>query len=255
MIFLPPASSYAAGQLPIVHVPTRDGARIATLHLHDSSAAFTILYSHGNAEDLGHLASLLERLHGAGFSVLAYDYRGYGLSTGGPPTTNGAFHDIHAVYRHAVETLGIPPERLLVLGRSVGSGPATELAAREPIGGLILESGFTSAYRVMTRIPLLPFDPFPNMKHIRDVTCPVLVVHGTDDEVIASWHGRKLFEAAPDPKQMFWVEGAGHNDLVSVAGARYWDALLKFAERVSRHNDAIQRREARPEVIERPIGP
>jgi hypothetical protein len=87
----------------------------------------------------------------------------------------------------------------------------------------------------MTRIPLLPFDRFPNLRHIREVECPVLVIHGTEDEVIAPWHGQRLFDAAPDPKQLLWVEGARHNDLVNVAGAQYWQALRSFAT-VVQHN-------------------
>jgi abhydrolase domain-containing protein 17 len=234
MIFLPPASSYREGQLPVVMVPAEDGVRIATLHLHDPAADFTILYSHGNAEDLGHLAPLLQWLHEGGFSVLAYDYRGYGLSSGGPPGARAAFRDLEAVYRHAVDDLGIPPHRLILLGRSVGSGPATELAAREPVGGLVLESAFTSAFRVVTRARLLPFDRFPNLRHIRNVSCPVLVIHGTEDEVIAPWHAQRLFDAAPEPKRLHWVEGAGHNDLVAVAGATYLPTLRSFGREVER---------------------
>jgi abhydrolase domain-containing protein 17 len=229
LIFLPPASSYAQGELPVVLVPSDGGARIATLHLPNDSASLTILYSHGNAEDLGHLVPLLRHLQRAGFSVLAYDYRGYGLSTGGPPSARGAYHDLRAVYRYAVQELGVDPARLVLLGRSVGAGPAAELAAREPVGGLVLESAFVSAFRVLTRVPVLPFDRFPNLRHIRDVECPVLIVHGTEDEVIAPWHGQRLYDAAPDPKQLLWIQGARHNDLVSVAGVRYLDALRSFA--------------------------
>lgn len=238
LIFLPPTSSYSERSLPIVLVPAGDGVRIAALHLQNPTAPFTVLYSHGNAEDLGHLAPLLEQLRRSGFSVLAYDYRGYGLSTGGPPTARGAYLDLEAVYRYAVEDLRVPPARLILLGRSVGSGPATELAAREPVGGLIVESGFVSAFRVLTRIQLLPFDRFPNLRHIRKANCPVLVIHGTEDEVISPSHGQRLFDAAPAPKRLLWIEGAGHNDLVSVAGGKYWEALRSFARVVQRHAPA-----------------
>ena len=230
LIFLPPASSYAARHLPIVHVPTEDGARVAALHLPHPAARLTLIYSHGNAEDLGHLAGILEAIRdSAGVSVIGYDYRGYGLSTGGPPTAAAATRDLEAVYRWATGELGVPRERIVLHGRSVGTGPAVELAAREPVAGLVLESGFVSAFRVMTRVQLLPFDRFPNLRHMRDVRAPVLVVHGTEDEVIPFSHGRRLFEAAPEPKRRLWVEGAGHNDLVDAAGADYWRALREFA--------------------------
>ena len=233
MMFFPPAPSYRSARLPIVMVPTGDGASVATLHLPNPDAALTVLYAHGNAEDLGQLVPLLEEIRRAGFGVLAFDYRGYGVSTGGPPTAAGAVRDIDAAYNHAVKTLGIPASRLVIYGRSVGSGPATDLAARMPVGGIVLESAFVSAFRVMTRISLLPFDRFPNLRHIRQVRAPVLVIHGTDDEVIPLSHGRRLYEAATAPKQAFWVEGAHHNDVPLVGGARYWAALVAFGRQVA----------------------
>ncbi|MBW3534029.1 MAG: alpha/beta hydrolase [Gemmatimonadetes bacterium] len=228
-IFFPPPPSYSAGDLPVTRVATDDGARVAALHLPAPGDGYTILVSHGNAEDLGHLEPYLRRLHAAGFGVLAYDYRGYGLSSGGTTTTHGVYEDVAAVYGHAIDRLGIPPSRLILLGRSVGSGPATWLAARRPVAGLVIESGFTSAFRVVTRWPLLPFDRFPNLAEIGDVEAPVLVVHGTDDRVIPFSHGRRLHAAAREPKRFLPVEGAGHNDLVRVAGERYWTALREFA--------------------------
>ena len=232
MIFQPPPSSYRAGQLPIVMLPT-DGGSIATLHLPNPRAAITVLYAHGNAEDLGQVAPWLEELRRAGFAVLAFDYRGYGMSTGGPPSAAGATRDMETVYHHAVETLKIPPSRLVLYGRSVGSGPATDLAARVPIGGLVLESGFVSAFRVLTKVSLLPFDRFHNLRHIRRVHAPVLVIHGTADEVIPVSHGRLLYEAAAQPKQALWVDGAHHNDVPIVAGQRYWTALITFGRQIA----------------------
>ena len=232
MIFQPPSPSYRAGQLPIVMVPT-DGGSIATLHLPNPRAAVTVLYAHGNAEDLGQLAPYLEELRRTGFAVLAFDYRGYGMSTGSPPSAKGATSDMEAVYRHAVKTLAIPPSRIVLFGRSVGSGPATDLASRVPIGGLVLESAFVSAFRVLTRVSLLPFDRFHNLRHIRRVRAPVLVIHGTADEVIPASHGRLLYEAAGQPRQALWIDGAHHNDVPFVAGARYWSTLAAFGRQVA----------------------
>ena len=232
MIFQPPSPSYRAGQLPIVMVAT-DGGSIATLHLPNPRAAVTVLYAHGNAEDLGQLVPYLEELRRTGFAVLAFDYRGYGMSTGSPPSAKGATSDMEAVYRHAVKTLAIPPSRIVLYGRSVGSGPATDLASRVPIGGLVLESAFVSAFRVLTRVSLLPFDRFHNLRHIRRVRAPVLVIHGTADEVIPVSHGRLLYEAAGQPRQALWIDGAHHNDVPFVAGARYWSTLAAFGRQVA----------------------
>jgi len=233
LIFQPPRATYRADQLPITMIPGADGVSIATLYLPNPRAVVTLLYAHGNAEDLGSTAPVLEELQRSGFAVLAFDYRGYGASTGGPTTASGATHDMETVYQHAVHSLGVQPSRLVLYGRSVGSGPATDLAARLPVGGLVLESAFTSAFVVMTRVSLLPFDRFPNLRHVRHVRCPVLVMHGTDDEVIPISHGRRLYEAAWNPKQALWVEGAHHNDLALVAGARYWSSLAEFARTVA----------------------
>lgn len=229
MIFLPPPSSYDEHSLPVVRVNTDDGNAVAVLHLPNPDAQFTLLFSHGNAEDLGYLAPFLMQLRDAGFAVLAYDYRGYGLSTGGPPTTAGADRDEAAVFRHAIEVLGIPAERIILHGRSVGSGPAVALATREQVAGLVIESGFVSVYRVLTRWPLLPFDKFPNLSRMPDIRCPVLVIHGRQDEIIPFWHGEKLYAAAPQPKQTLWVEDAGHNDLADVAWDQYIQSLQDFA--------------------------
>jgi abhydrolase domain-containing protein 17 len=228
VIFQPPPASYSATRLPVDRVAVDGTDSVAVLHLPNPDARYTILYSHGNAEDLGHLVPILEQLRQAGFAVLAYDYRGYGASTRVRPTARRTVEDLTAVYDHAVHALGIGADRLVLYGRSVGSGPALELAAERPIAGVILESAFTSTYRVVTRVPLLLFDRFPNLARIRNVQQPVLVIHGTRDEVIPFSHGRQLYAAAPGPKQSFWVEGALHNDIMNVAGERYPQALAGF---------------------------
>ena len=110
-----------------------------------------------------------------------------------------------------------------------------DLAARRPLAGLVIESSFVSAFRVMTHFPLLPWDQFRSLKKMSDVEVPVLVVHGTADEVIAPWHGRRLAEAVPESRrQTLWVEGAGHNDLVAVAGESYWIALGSYLDSIER---------------------
>jgi fermentation-respiration switch protein FrsA (DUF1100 family) len=103
-----------------------------------------------------------------------------------------------------------------------------KLAAAHPVAGLIIQSGFTSAFRVMTRVPLLPFDRFRNLGSLREVECPVLVIHGTQDQIVPWSHGRSLFAHAAGPKLALWVEGAGHNDVLGVAGSRWDGALERF---------------------------
>ena len=229
MIFMPPSASYAAGEFVFRRIEVDGSDSVAVVHLPNEAARYTILFSHGNAEDLGHIFPVLRRLHGAGFGVIAYDYRGYGQSTGGRPTARKAAEDIAAVYRFAVGDLGLPADQLILHGRSLGSGPTVELAVRHPVAGVILESAFTSTYRVLTRVELLPFDRFRNARYIGDIRRPVLVIHGTLDRVVPPAHGRRLFALAREPKQSLWVDGAGHNDLVHIAGESYAAALIKFA--------------------------
>jgi hypothetical protein len=226
-IFLPQPSSYRDSN-DILKLTTADGVRIAAVHLPNSQATFTILYSHGNGEDLGDIRFVLEYLQRSGFAVFAYDYRGYGMSQG-TPTADNAYRDIDAAYRYLTETLKLPPQRIIVYGRSVGSGPSVYLASRQPVAGLVLESAFVSAFRVITQIPILPFDKFPNINRIAQVRCPVLVMHGTQDAVIPFWHGEALFQAANQPKQFVAIPQAGHNNLMQVAGDRYASILRQFA--------------------------
>lgn len=229
VMFQPPRPSYEEGTLDFRMAPVRDGESIAVLHLPNPDAEFTILHSHGNAEDLGHFVHVLEVLRRAGFHVVAYDYRGYGRSSPGPATAQRAIEDAEAAYRWTVGELGVPPERLILHGRSVGSGPTLELAVRHDAAGVVLESAFLSAFRVMTRVPLLPFDRFPNLARLHALDQPLMVIHGTRDLIIPVWHGRRLFDAADEPKVALWVEGAGHNDLAWVAGDRYATAFREFA--------------------------
>lgn len=235
LIFQPPRPSYTNGSVPFHNIALPTGDSLAVLHLPHPDAKYTILYSHGNAEDLGHAYPLLRTLRGLGFAVLAYDYRGYGRSGGGPASSRKAIEDVEAVYRYATTGLRIPGERLIVYGTSVGSGPAVELAARHQPAGLILQSAFTSTFRVITRVPLFPFDRFPNLQRLEHVRSPLLVIHGTRDHVVPFSHGRQLFAAAAEPKRSLWVEGAGHNDLFAVAGEDYATALAEFLEVVDRH--------------------
>jgi len=225
MIFLPHPSSYKDSP-EVLKITTASGKKIAALYLPNPSARFTLLVSHGNAEDLGDDRYWLEDLRRAGFSVFAYDYEGYGASEG-KPSENAAYEDEAAAYDYLAIKLKTPPDHIIIFGRSVGSGPATYIAARRPSAGLILQSPFVSAFRVLTRIPLLPFDKFPNSRNIRHVHVPVLIMHSRADSIIAPWHGQKMFELANEPKQAYWVESADHNEMEMVPG--YFESLQKFA--------------------------
>ncbi len=231
MIFPSRRSGYADGP-DILKVQTADGGRISAIYLPNTNAAFTILHSHGNAEDLGDIRPVLDMFRDAGFAVFAYDYRGYGTSEGKASARN-ATRDAEAAYRYLVRTLLVPPDRIIVHGRSVGAALALHVAAREPVAGVILESPFVSAFQVLTVIRVSPLDKFRNVDVIRKIHRPVLIIHGTEDITIPFWHGQKLFEAANEPKSCLWVKGAAHDDVSWVAGQQYWDAIRNFAAKTA----------------------
>lgn len=227
IIFQPRQAGYA-DHPGILKLTSSDGAKISSMYLPNPEAIFTVLFSHGNAEDIGDDQPLLEHIRAAGFAVLAYDYQGYGTSAGNSSERH-AYEDEYAAYNFLVQSRHVQPSRIIAFGRSVGSGPACELASRRPVAGLILESAFTSAFRVMTKVRIFPFDKFENIRKIKSVHCPVLVIHGTDDSLINIAHGKELFAAANEPKQALWIDGAHHNDVAFVGGTHYSDSLAAFA--------------------------
>jgi alpha-beta hydrolase superfamily lysophospholipase len=227
IIFQPQQAGYR-DRPDILRLTSSDGAKISARYLPNPKAVFTVLFSHGNAEDIGDAQPLLECIGAAGFAVFAYDYQGYGTSEGSASERH-AYEDEEAAYNFLVQSMHVQPNRIIAFGRSVGSGPACDLASRHSLAGLILESAFTSAFRVMTRIRVLPFDKFDNLRKIKSVRCPVLIIHGTEDSVINISHGKELFAAANEPKQAIWVQGANHNDVAFIGGTAYADSLKAFA--------------------------
>lgn len=231
MIFLPPKPSYEDSS-EIIRIQAENGTEISALYLSNPNSEFTILFSHGNAEDLGDIRDFLEIIQIRGYSVFAYDYRGYGTSSGRASEKN-AYKDIDAVYEYLVKQLNVSADRIIAHGRSVGAAVAVDLASRRKLAGLIIESSFVSAFRAVTRIRVAPFDKFNNIDKIKKVECPVLIIHGKDDRIIGLWHSEKLFESANEPKLKFWVDGAGHNNLLLKAGIRYWDIIDEFTAMIT----------------------
>ena len=207
-----------------------NGAKIAAIVLGPQRGKKAILRCHANAEDAAETLWALKELAKSGYTVASVDYPGYGLSDG-TPNEKGCYRNVHRLYDWLIEKRGFKPEDIIVDGFSIGTGPATELAATRHCGGLILEAPFLSAPRVVTRVRLLPIDPFPNLKMIKDVKCPVLIIHGTKDSVIPYRHGKELFELANEPKRLVAVEGGDHNTLVNDMGfANYLKVIKDFVD-------------------------
>lgn len=232
-IFPIPKSSYTDHE-GILKIKTQDGSLISAIYLSHPNAIFTVLMNHGNGEDLGTIEPLMKKFYDHGFSVFAYDYEGYGTSAGKPTEKNTTL-DVNAAYEYLTQELHLSPTHLIVYGRSLGAAVAIDLAYRKPIGGLIIESPFLTAYRTVTQIPLLLFDKFNNLKKIKKITCPILIIHGKKDSVIPFWHGKKLYkESISSSKDFLWVENADHNDIESLANTSYWKAINDFSEKLKR---------------------
>ncbi len=228
LIFQPPFSSYDDNE-KIIKLTTSNGEKISARFYPNPNATHTILFSHGNAEDIGFSDSFSNEFVKNGFAGLVYDYRGYGTSEGNP-TEENVYRDIDAAYEYLTAELKIPPEKIIAHGRSLGGGVAVDLASRKKVGGLVVESAFVSAFRVLTKFTVTPFDKFRNLSKIKNINCPVLFIHGKKDEVIPFWHGEMLFSAANEPKSSMWIAEAGHNNVASVGGKAYFQTIRDFAD-------------------------
>ena len=207
-----------------------NGVRIAAVVLGPERGKKAIIRCHGNAEDALSTLDMLELLAEGGYTVASVDYPGYGLSDGSPDE-EGCYRNVHRLYDWLIEKRGFKPEDIIVDGFSIGTGPATELAATKPCGGLILEAPFLSAPRVVTRVRILPVDPFPNLKRIGAVKCRVVMIHGTSDRVIPYSQGQALFKLANEPKRFVSVEEGDHNTLVDDMGFdNYYELIKSFVD-------------------------
>jgi len=179
------------------------------------TAGLTLLYSHGNAADLGQMHELFVELSvHLRINVLGYDYSGYGASTGKPSEPN-TYADIEAAYECLERTYGVKEENVVLYGQSVGSGPTLDLATRKPhLRGVVLHSPILSGLRVMYPVKhTYWFDIYKNIDKIGLVNCPVLVMHGTSDEVVDWSHGKQLHELSREKYEPLWLKGGGHCNL------------------------------------------
>jgi hypothetical protein len=193
-----------------------------------------LLWFYGNGENIGTIWPVLRDFQPPGMALLVVDYPGYGGSGG-----RASEAALHAAAEAAWGALAARPEvdsgRIVVYGRSLGTVPATRIAATHPAAGLILESPFTSAremarqhYGLFPRAVLrLTLD---NLGTIPKVTAPLLVIHGTADRLVSPEMGRRVAAAARGggPVELVWIEGAGHNDTYAVGGRRYRDKVWEF---------------------------
>ncbi|MBL7076762.1 MAG: alpha/beta fold hydrolase [Kiritimatiellae bacterium] len=201
-----------------VSLSTDDGETIAGWYIPsaDEDNAPVLLFCHGNAGNISGRLGSIQTFHDLGLNVLIIDYHGYGRSTGNP-TEKGTILDAEAAWTYLTAELGIPPERIIIFGRSLGGGVAVSLAAQHTPALLVVESSFTSTMDMGQRMfPYLPVrilcrHRYDNETTIRSVQCPVLIAHGPDDITIPFAHGQRLYEVANEPKEFVTLAG-GHNE-------------------------------------------
>ncbi|XP_074287667.1 uncharacterized protein LOC141612817 [Silene latifolia] len=199
----------------VLKITTRRGSEIVAMYVRYPMAQSTLLYSHGNAADIGQMYELFIELSiHLKLNILGYDYSGYGQSTG-KATENNTYADIEAAYKCLEESYGAKQEDIILYGQSVGSGPTLDLASRLPnLRAVILHSPILSGLRVMYPVKRTYwFDIYKNIDKIPLVKCPVLVIHGTDDDVVDFSHGKTLWELSQEKYEPLWLKGGNHCDL------------------------------------------
>lgn len=215
-----------------LRIATADGEELDAWFLPARQERAVLLFFHGNAGNISHRLDSLRIFHGLGLSVLIVDYRGYGQSTG-RPSELGTYEDARAAWRHLVEDRGVPAERIVVFGRSLGGAVATWLAAEHRPAGLIVESTFRSVPELAAEIYwFLPVRRLARLEYpaealIRKVEAPVLVVHSREDEIIPFHHGEALHAAAAPPKRLLELRG-GHNTGFLLSERNYIEGLEAF---------------------------
>jgi len=214
-----------------VSIETTDGV---TLHgwFIAGRTSRVLLFFHGNAGNISHRLDSIRLFQDLGLSVLIIDYRGYGQSEG-RTTERGIYRDADAAWRYLIEGRGIVASDIVIFGRSLGASVASRLAAQQQPLALIVESSFTSVPDIAQDLyPWLPARWLSRLSHatrdyVRDVRCPVLVVHSRDDEIIPFHHGEAIFASANEPRTLLAIRGT-HNDAFLRDERTYIEGLRTF---------------------------
>ena len=211
---------------------TGDNIKLHGWFIPAKNAKGTVLFFHGNAGNISHRLESIDVFNRLDLNVFIIDYRGYGQSEG-KVTEKGTYRDAEAAWIYLTETRGISAKKIIIFGRSLGASIATWLASKHSPAALVIESGFTSIPSMAKRIyPFLPvrwltYFQYDTKKNVTKISCPILVVHSKNDEIIPFEEGREIYNAAPEAKQFLELQG-GHNDGFLISGSIYVEGLRSF---------------------------
>ena len=219
-----------------VSIETTDGVTLHGWFIAGRSSQ-VLLFFHGNAGNISHRLDSIRNFQDLGLSVLIIDYRGYGKSTG-RTTEKGIYRDADAAWRYLIEGRGIVASNIVIFGRSLGGSVASQLASKNEPLALIVESSFTSVPDIAQDLyPWLPARWLSRLRHatrdyVRDVHCPILVIHSRDDEIIPFRHGEAIFASANEPRTLLTIRGS-HNDAFLLDERVYVEGLRTFLNGLS----------------------
>lgn len=205
-----------------------------------SAQALTLLYLHGNSENIGANLGLAHRYQQMGFNVLLVDYRGYGLSAGDFPNEQRVYEDAIAAHRYLTQTRKIQHQTLWLFGHSLGGAIAIELATQRPAAGLIVQSSFSSILRSVELNGQYDWFPvnwlltqrFDSIAKVPRLRLPVLYIHGVEDDTTAAVMSEELYGSSPAPKQLWLVPEANHNNVSDIAGPNYFTTVETFVQQM-----------------------
>ena len=216
-----------------------DGVKLSGWFIPADSPRGVVIFCHGNAGNISHRLESIDIFHRLRLSTFIFDYRGYGTSEG-TPSEQGSYLDVRGAWNYLIEYEGLAPSDIMLFGRSLGGAVAAWLASQHTPKALIIESTFTSAPDLAGELYFyLPVKFLCRYKYnalaaIREVQCPILIVHSQEDEIVSFSHGRKLFDAAKEPKIFLEISGS-HNEGFITSGSVYLDGLKAFLDQVDRN--------------------
>jgi fermentation-respiration switch protein FrsA (DUF1100 family) len=222
------------GEIREIKISAEDNVKTISLYLRSKESDKLVIYFHGNAGNIYHRIPGLLQINKIGVNVIGVSYRGYGKSDG-VPSEDGVYLDGEAVLQYAVEQLGFSKKNIIIFGRSIGTTVAINTVQNMKVGALILVTPLTSGkehaeHSGLGLISFMAGDSFNNIEKITNIDAPLLVVHGTNDQVIPYSMGRKVFDRANVDKKFITINGGGHNNLHETYAQQYWLPILNFIQ-------------------------